>query len=255
MPDEPKIDALLQRWNSDFTPDPLLVSRVKAQVRSAAARNRAGQPVPFLQWCAAALSRPGLAAGFAGLFLLAGFGLSQVFLQGRGAAAEELKATYRLSIDPLYRLQAIAGARERDGGRLGLGADHPPGEDAQVMVAGLGWLQGALDLSPPQYRRVSALHSDYERAFDELFLDLLESYRAYREFDRARMSNDVIDYVQFYELLQTQKRLSEESALLTEELLGKVAAIIEPDQRERYREMLSKMYPDFGLRSEALGDA
>src|SRR5690606_37306209 len=124
--------------------------------------------------------------------------VSQLGFNGLGEHPEEMTLTYRLSIDPLYRLEAVAGfgdakgARETDSG--------PTASEAPVLLAGLDWLQGELDLSKPQYERVSAVHGDYEVAFDELFVDLMASHRQYKQFDRKRMSNDVIDYFQLYEL-------------------------------------------------------
>ncbi len=200
-----------------------------------------------------AFSRPGLAACFAAVFILVGMGLSQLLTGSSRGAGDEVTLSYRLSIDPIYRLQAMAGAN-RFGRREIRSANYDVG-DAPVLSAGLGWLQGALDLSAPQYQKVMALHSDYEVAFDDLFSELVESHREYQEFDRKRMKNDVVDYFQLYELLQTQKKLSEESARLTEELLGKVEQVIDPSQRVRYRKLLDSIYPRSSVEGERGTDA
>ncbi len=231
MSKDDKIDVLLDRWNSAFSPDPNLAARVRAEAE------RSAQREATVTWVANALARPGLVAGFAAVFVLVGMGLSQL-LPGRGrGASEELTLSYRLSIDPIYRLQAMTGAQQ------GFVASNRLSGEAPVLLAGLGWLQGALDLSEPQYKQVSALHSDYEAAFDDLFAQLVESYRDYQSFDRKRMENDVVDYFKLYELLQRQKRLSEESTRLTDELLSKVEQVIDPSQRARYRSLLENLYP------------
>ena len=246
MSDNDKLRRALDRWDSGFRPDSQLLFKVRAEAeRRREAELSWEDERSFLGWLRNALARPVFAGGFACLFALVGVGVSQLFLHGFNRASDELTLTYRLSIDPLYRLQAVAGVDEIKG------QSGSAGTQAPVLLAGLGWLQGQLDLSRPQYERISALHGDYEGAFDDLFVRLLESHHAYQEFDRKRMSNDVIDYFKVYELLQTQKQLSEESTRLTEELLEKVGDVIEPGQRARYRKLLDNVYPGFGGEKDA----
>lgn len=238
MPDP--LDKSLARWKADFQPDRELAARVRAEVRSDGGygQNRA---MPIAVWIGNAFSRPGLAACFAAVFVLVGMGVSQLLNLGLDRQGEEATLSYRLSIDPLYRLQAMAGAQEFASQNLAppTAATHAP----PVLRVGLGWLKGELDLSQKQMTQVTRLHSEYESAFDELFGRLLESHRAYREFDRNRMDDDVIDYFGLYDLLQVQKQLSEESTQLTEELMEKVEQVISPSQRSRYRELLDTVYP------------
>ncbi|MBK1876390.1 hypothetical protein [Pelagicoccus mobilis] len=250
--EDQEVDKLFDRWKDDFEPDPGLTARVRSALGQPRGRERDEKSLAI--WFGNAFSRPGLAAGFAAVFVLVGMGLSQLLSSsGFGGGAQDMNLSYRLSIDPLYRLQAMAGADEFANQPI-QPAQHSP-NDAPVLLAGLGWLQGELDLSEPQYEQVTALHGDYEMAFDELFGELLESHRAYRAFDKQRMNSDVIDYFQLYELLQTQKDLSEKSARLTEELLLKVEQIIEPEQRTRYRELLDQVYPGFSPSEGSKTDA
>lgn len=237
MPDDDKLLRALDRWESDYSPDRGLAARVRAEGerRREAAFLREEEDSLFA-WFRNTLARPGLAAAIAVMFILVGVGASQLFMQGLRPADDEVTLTYRLSIDPLYRLKAVTGVDDiRGSGRQNAAP--------QVLLTGLGWLQGELDLSQPQYDTIYRLHGDYEKAFDELFVELLESHQAYQELDKRRMSNDVIDYFEVYELLQTQKRLSEESTRLTAELLEKVEAVIEPSQRARYRKLMDNLYP------------
>ncbi|MDQ8184494.1 hypothetical protein [Pelagicoccus sp. SDUM812002] len=247
MSDDDKIDEILNRWDDGYSVDSELAERVRAQAEA---------PSPgeeIVVWIGNALLRPGLAASFAAVFVLVGMGLSQLITGGARDSREELTLSYRLSIDPIYRLQAMTGA-DQFAHQGGVATPRKPVE-ASVLLAGLGWLQGALDLSEPQYRKVSALHNYYEVAFDELFTELVESHREFQALDRKRMENDVIDYFKLYELLQNQKRLSERSTQLTEELLSKVEQVIEPAQRARYRKLLDNIYPRPSHMDEETTDA
>lgn len=235
------LEKALERWETEFQPDRDLADRVRATARDAEGY-APRRPATVAAWIGNAFSRPGLAACFAAVFVLVGFGVSQLLYQGMGRRSEEATISYRLSIDPLYRLQAMAGANEFANRSLAPMRETP--EATPVLLAGLGWLQGELNLSKEQMTRVTELHSEYEASFDELFGQLLESHRAYREFDRSRMSNDVIDYFGLYDLLQKQKELSEESIRLTEELMREVEKVVTPSQRSRYRELLETVYPD-----------
>ncbi len=241
----------MSRWNDGFRSDPDLARKVRGSLPTEQAKF--AKPSTVAVWIGNAFSRPGLAACFAAVFILVGMGLSQLLMGGYRGSGDEVTLSYRLSIDPIYRLQAMAGANQF-GSREIQPADYNT-VDAPVLSAGLGWLQGALDLTAPQYKKVTALHSDYEMAFDDLFSELVESHREYQEFDRKRMKNDVVDYFQLYELLQTQKKLSEESARLTEELLSKVEQVIDPSQRVRYRKLLDQIYPRSSVEGERGTDA
>nr|WP_221774763.1 hypothetical protein [Pelagicoccus albus] len=229
---------MLDRWKNDFHPDADLAAKVR---RGASLKHLDGESGASLSaWVLGMVSRPLLATGFAAVFVLVGMGISRLMSGDLESGNQELTVTYRLSVDPLYRLQTIAGANE-------FGTDREP-EDADlrpedpVLLAGMGWLQGELNLSKPQFERVSALHGDYKIEFESLFGELLASHEAYKAFDEERMRSDVIDYLQLYELLENQKRLSERSARLTDELLSRVERVIEPKQRDRYREIVNSIY-------------
>lgn len=251
MSKDDRIEELLDRWDDGFEPDQDLAARVRAELPTKGGRDSSS--ITVATWIGDAFARPGLVASFAAIFVLVGMGLSQLISGGIRESGDEVTLSYRLSIDPIYRLQAMAGA-DQFASREIIPARHQA-KDAPVLLAGLGWLQGALNLSEPQYEQVTALHSDYELAFDELFAQLVASHRDYQAFDRKRMENDVVDYFQFYELLQSQKSLSEESARLTEELLGKVEQVIEPSQRVRYRELLDNIFPRSSEESSKSTDA
>lgn len=242
MQDNDKLDRLLDSWESEFEPDQDLAFKVRINAvrQREAARSRLSCAESIGEWLRLALCKPIYATGFAMLFILVGLGASRL-MHGFKQYSDQMTLTYRLSIDPLYRMQAVAGVRETN---LGLLGGAMPEESEPVLLAGLGWLQGELNLSNSQYALVSEIHSDYERSFDQLFTDLLTSHSEYQTLDRQRRSSDVIDYLQFYELLQKQKRLREESLELTSELLEKVSEIITPEQRGRYRRMIEQVYPD-----------
>lgn len=250
MSEDDQLKRLMDKWESGFAPDPDLAYSIRARAAKERRRSRspaATGPTGLADWLRGLLGRPGFALAFASLFVLVGLGGARL-LDGVKAGADEVTVTYRLSIDPLYRMKAVAGVNGAKGRLL----DSPRrDENEQVLLAGLGWLQGELNLSSRQFRRVSELHSNYEGAFDELFLDLLASHRQYRELDRQRMSDDVIDYLEFYELLETQKNLREESLKLTGELLQQVSDVITPEQRERYRRLLDHLYPRFSEKAKA----
>lgn len=238
MPD--RLDKTFERWKAEFRPDPDLAARVRADVRSEGGYGQQRRATVAV-WIGNTFSRPGLVACFAVVFVLVGIGVSQILNIGMARQGDEATLSYRLSIDPLYRLQALAGAQEF--ASRSLAATVKSTNNTPVLRVGLGWLEGELDLTEKQMAQVTQLHNEYESAFDELFGQLLESHRAYREFDRSRMDDDVIDYFELYDLLQTQKLLSEESTKLTEELMRKVERVISPSQRSQYRELLDRIYP------------
>lgn len=238
MKDDEQLDEVLDNWESGFSPDSELLVNVRSRIEKARLDElmHASVSIDTLgDWLRLLLGRPAFALGYAALFAFVGIGAASLFTGNFNAQPEELTLSYRLSIDPLYRLETVGGSP-----RAGQSATA---NRSEVRLNGLGWLQDELDLSEPQFANVSALHTRYEQAFDEVFLDLLSSHAQYRELDKQRMSNDVIDYFQLFELLETQKRLSKESSKLTAELLKKVAEIITPDQKDRYEHLIKSLYP------------
>lgn len=238
MEDDEKLDQIMDNWESGFSPDPKLSVSVRSRIERARVDEllHATSSADTLgDWLRLLLGRPAFALGYAALFAFVGIGAASLFTGNHYKQPNELTLSYRLSIDPLYRLETVGGTP-----RVG---PSTVANRTEVRLNGLGWLQDELDLSAPQFENVSALHTRYERAFDEVFLDLLASHSQYRELDKQRMSNDVIDYFQLFELLETQKRLSEESSKLTAELFKKVAEIITPDQKARYELLIKNLYP------------
>lgn len=247
------LDKVMDRWESKFSADSGLLFKVMAEGARREREASSDEPGSLIEWLRGTLARPAFAAGFAVLFIFVGAGVSQFFHQGLGRNAEDLTLTYRLSIDPLYRMKAVAGIEDL---KSGVAEDAQLSkEQATVLLTSLGWLQGELGLTEPQYDKISALHSDYGSEFDKLFAELMQSHQAYREIDRKRMSNDVVDYFELYELLQRQKQLSEESSRLTAELMERVSEVINPEQRERYRKLFSGVYPDHSRTEKANTDA
>lgn len=239
MDPDKKIDDLLSRWDVAHAPDPDLRRSV---VQEIALRQRrafdeaASDENSFVAWARALASRPMLSGMAAAVFVLVGMGLTRIGTHFVSPGEDELTLSYRLTIDPIYRVQAMAGASDR-------GPTAARSAEERFLVESLGWLQTELDLSPRQFERVSALHNSYESAFNSLFLKLLASYSRYGDLDRQRMSDDVIDYIAFYELLQEQERLKAMSSELTAELIEKVSQVVGPDQRERFRRLVQESYP------------
>ena len=245
-PDE-KLEKLLNQWQPSCKPDPMLAERVEDQIEMLESARKPSFLAPFAEWLRGVTASPAYAGGLAVILVVCGIGISQIWKGSTHHSAEQLSSIYRLSIDPVYRLEASA-EEARHAAEAALMAGLPLNES-------LVWLQGELDLDKGQYSVFIDLHTQYRESFDELFGELVELRRGYQKFEKDRKQDDVIDFMALYDLLQKQKQLREMSEELTRELLIKAAEIMEPEQKERFERMFNGPSPDLEARAATTANA
>ncbi len=220
-----KLDELLNEWQPEFKPDPQLARTVKQQLE--VQRIPKAWPASWLVFLA---GRP-VYAGFAVLALvLFGASVSYYWNAGSRLSESEYVGIYRLSIDPVFRMQTSA-ISERRVAEQAMATGVP-------LEASLVWLENELRLDVDQSERFAHLHESYRNDFNELFAELVTLRRGYDEFDNHRKTNDVIDFIALYELIQKQKALRQRSEELTEELISRTSEILNASQRKRFAELV-----------------
>ncbi len=241
MKPDDKLEKLLKKWQPDFKPDPMLAEHVEDQIDVLENSRKSSLLAPFWDWFRGVTASPIYAGGLALLLVVVGIGLSEIWNGSKERSPDQLSSIYRLSIDPLYRLDASAN-EARLAAEAALVTGLPLNES-------LVWLQEELELDQPQYDAFLSLHTKYQDSFNELFAELVSLQSGYQKFETDRKSDDVIDFMALYELLQKQKELRKLSEDLTRELLIKASELMDPEQKTRFLELYKGVSPSLEARS------
>tara|TARA_B110000037_G_scaffold217164_1_gene277592 strand:- start:590 stop:1300 length:711 start_codon:yes stop_codon:yes gene_type:complete len=221
-----ELDKLLDDWELDFKEDPLLEERARYRIRS-----QKGRQSSLLR----VLARPLNIAIAAAAMIAIGVGLSQLWDASSRPTDTQYIVIYRSTIDPLYRLSTTEGF-ERQGSNDFL-------KTSLNSSKALLWLESELHLEKPQTNRFSNLHESYEESLNLLFVQLTTLRQNYDEFETLRHSENPIDFLAYYDLLQNQKAIREQSVNLTEEIILKISTILDTNQQIIFKNLIKEELP------------
>jgi hypothetical protein len=136
--------------------------------------------------------------------------------------------SYFLLINPVAHLDAVSGT--------GRGFDT---EEKPSLIGMLAWMRSSLDLSREQFQALVELHSKYEDRFVALYKDLSEIQAEYQVFEDKRMRNDMIDFMELYDLLRERDTLRASSEQTSRELVSLVLRVLTPEQARSYLALLN----------------
>ena len=230
MKSKEKLNEVLDQWRPPHRTDAQLTAKVWERIGQFECSERMVERNRFSEWWSDLMERPIYAVGMAAALVLCGFlaGNGVPGLIGRGDSPS-VDTVYRLSIDPLMRLESDQGIKA-----VAASLRAP---------ATLRWLQQELELDPVQFERVVLLHSLYESEFEKLFGELTVAKSKFQEMEERRFQDDVIDFFSVYELVKHQENLKKTSNELRSELLVKLAEVMAPDQWERYQSLVKPEPP------------
>jgi len=225
MKSEDKLNEVLDSWRPAHRKDGRLADKVWEGIADSQLNGNRDKPGRFAEWWGELVQRPVYAIGMAAAFILCGFfGGNIVPYLLEKQDSESVDTVYRLSIDPLMRLESDQGVQA---------------VTASLRApATLRWLQEELDLDSVQFERVVLLHSLYESEFEKLFGELSEAKTQFQEMEERRFKDDVIDFFSVNQLKKHQNDLRKTSNKLRSELHMKLSEVMAPEQWERYQSLV-----------------
>ncbi|MBN1403848.1 MAG: anti-sigma factor [Opitutales bacterium] len=222
------LDECLRGWDVQVPQDPHLKQRVLNRIAALAEEENERAPL--------GLSFIGRLGG-RGFFALASACTALVlisaafFVREHSLARERSYAqahSYFLLINPLAHSEFPEGAYQN------LAPEDPS------MIDMLAWMRSSLDLSRDQFAALVELHEGYEDRFVSLYNDLCDINAQYQGFEKKRMNDDMIDFMELYDLLRERETLRECSAKTSQQFVSLVLKVLTPEQAQDYLAFLGR---------------
>jgi hypothetical protein len=126
-------------------------------------------------------------------------------------------------------------------------ARRPPSPDS--LDEQLRWVRMQVQLDSEQYARVRAVHEAFAPRLRQAGSDVARTRSTLQEFEDRRRSSGQVDFLAFKEFLDRSRQVDRQAAESTHELVAAVLAVMTPEQRARYLDLLLPVQPPGELRS------
>ncbi len=143
------------------------------------------------------------------------------------------EALYFLLIDPAGHLET-ASLPVAKGGATGL--------SEVSLIEMLDWMRVKFSLSPGEFAQVASLHEEYSDRFESLAQRIVHLRYRYTQFEEQRLSDESIDFIALYDLLQERNTMREQANELSNTFVEKLLVILGPAQGNEYLVLLSRAY-------------
>lgn len=107
----------------------------------------------------------------------------------------------------------------------------------------LAWMRTELRLSDTQFARIKELHEASHPRLRAMTAQLALMRAEFAEFERARRTTDRVDFVEFARFVETRREFNRQCADSTRRLVLASAEVMNPEQRERYLQLVSTVSP------------
>jgi hypothetical protein len=218
QPNDP-LDALLDRLGQ-ATPSP---DRLEPEVwRRIAAADDIDTP-NLLTRIRAVFARPSFSITFAAACVLLGLFLMEVRDSRRQAAHNvQLVQSYLRLVDPLLQpTPATASNHSSDN-----------------LEALLVWMKSDLQLSDEQLARIKDVHEQLSPRLLTLAGQVAKMQQAFNEFEKERLSDGQVDFLQFARYVEQRRRLDRECTESTQRLIAEASDVMTPKQKQQYLQLL-----------------
>ena len=218
-PNDP-LDALLDRLGQ-ATPTP---DRLEPEVwrRIAAADDIEGAP-NLLARIKTVFARPSFSIAFAAACVLLGLFLMEVRHSRRQAAHNvELVQSYLRLVDPLLQPDLATATKH----------------SSENLEALLVWMQSDLQLNDEQLARIKDVHEQLSPRLLTLAGQVAKMQQAFNEFEKERLSDGQVDFLQFARYVEQRRRLDRECTESTQRLISEASDVMTPKQKQQYLQLL-----------------
>lgn len=102
----------------------------------------------------------------------------------------------------------------------------------------LAWMRTELNLTEEQFSRIKTIHQTSSPRLLALAAEVARMREEYAAFERARVTEEKVDFVEFARFVEARRAIDRECAVSTRQLLTATAGVMTPQQRERYLGLL-----------------
>ncbi len=215
------IEKRLSEWRVSVPADPSLKKQVLRRIDLLESQNAgAGFFCRILSWASQNQLPAAICSCTAALLVCA----VSIFFIGRAERrAEAMSRDYFMMIDPVAHVAA-----------------DNPGHAApeQSVVEMLAWMKSRFNLSREQFAELVSLHEEYKDHLVTLYRELSRVQDSYQIFEEKRLSDDSIDFMALYDLLQKRDSLREDSVATSRQLVELTLRVLTPEQKKEYLSLM-----------------
>ena len=218
-PNDP-LDALLDRLGQ-ATPTP---DRLEPEVwRRIAAADDIDETPNLLARIKTVFARPSFSIAFAAACVLLGLFLMEVRHSRQQAAHNvQLVQSYLRLVDPLLQPDLATATKHS-------------GENLEAL---LDWMKTDLRLTDEQLARIKDVHEQLSPRLLTLAGQVAKMQQAFNQFEKERLSDGQVDFLQFARYVEQRRRLDQECTESTQRLIAEASDVMTPKQKQQYLQLL-----------------
>ena len=218
-PNDP-LDALLDRLGQ-ATPAP---DRLEPEVwRRIAAADDIEEAPNLWAHIKMMFARPSFSITFAAACVLLGLFLMEARHSRRQAAHNvQLVQSYLRLVDPLLQPDLATATKHS-------------GENLEAL---LDWMKTDLRLTDEQLARIKDVHEQLSPRLLTLAGQVAKMQQAFNEFEKERLSDGQVDFLQFARYVEQRRRLDRECTESTQRLIAEASDVMTPKQKQQYLQLL-----------------
>jgi len=114
----------------------------------------------------------------------------------------------------------------------------------------LAWMKSELQLTDAQFARVRDIHQASSPRLRAIAAQAAGLQAEFLTFEQLRQAEDRVDFIEFARYVELRRRLSSEGRDSTRQLVLAAAAVMTPQQRERYIRLVESDPPPAPLSSD-----
>lgn len=114
---------------------------------------------------------------------------------------------------------------------------------SDTLDSQLAWMKTELQLTDSQYLRMMELHQASGPRLRAIASKIAGLQNEFQAFEKNRRTNDRVDFLEFARFVETRRHVRSESLDSTRQLVLAAAEVLNPQQRERYLQLISTVEP------------
>ena len=132
----------------------------------------------------------------------------------------------------------------------GIGAHHlyytlykPSYQD--TVASELAWIRHEFRLSEEQFGAIQSVHQEYGQSFELFLAELADTYQTKLVFEDQRRKTSVVDFLAFFQILERERKIKNDSRKSTLDLVEAVSSVMTPEQRIGYYALVDECIDNY----------
>lgn len=107
----------------------------------------------------------------------------------------------------------------------------------------LAWMKSELKLTDQQFARIKEVHQASGPKLRAISAQLAQMQAEFQDFEKARQASDRVDFLEFARFVEARRAVRRQSLDSTRQLVMAAAGVMNPEQRQRYLQLVETVEP------------